>query len=342
MLRAFQAVAVAFLCLTTIAVSPVVADPPGDLDVRVELAPVAPDGLTAGAVTDFVVAFADVDPAVDGVALQAGGSIRITLPAEFANHGALPVTGSGTIPGCGPPLVTACSTAIILQGWPQSPRLPFPSVSWEADSNTIVLTATADWTPEGQGAPGPKTVHLQLFGFTNPDRPGNYDIDVAIEPDPASDRVLTGRGTAHISRGVKANVTSLSLANGAPPPPFPNTLYQTVSAGDSSLTMMLYLWAADRRPLVGASFENGSAHVRLLTDGDGHPVGPVRVAAPSGADDWSLSSTGPAVGAAAFITGYDTATMRAVLDTDANSTGTYEVVFHLFGGNSVTHRITAG
>ena len=48
---------------------------------------------------------------------------------------------------------------------------------------------------------------------------------------------------------------------------------------------------------------------------------------------------GPAVAASAFITGYDTATMRAVLQTDPAVTGTYEVTFHLFGGSSATHRI---
>jgi hypothetical protein len=341
MRRMIIAVFGACLGLTLVAIPPADADPPGALNVTAGLAPVAPDGLTAGAVTDFIVGLADIDPDVDGIGLKAGGSIRITLPDEFVNEGVLPVVGNGAIPGCGPPAITTCSTAVILQGWPQSPRLPFPDVSWEPASNTVVISATADWLPAGPAAPGPKTVHLQLFGFTNPERPGNYSIDVSVQPDPNTDHILFGRGKVRIDRNVKANVSSLSLANGGPPPPFPNTLFQTVSPGDPSLTMMLYLWAADREPLVGASFEDGAARVRLITDSAGRPVGRVKVSPPSGAEDWSLTSSGPAVEAPAFLTGYETATLRAVLETDAQSTGTYAVQFHLFGGNSITHHITA-
>lgn len=325
--------------LVAVASPPTGADRKSDLRIDIGLPPVAPDGLTTGAPTDFIIGFEDVDPNVPGVGLKAGGSVRITLPDEFVNTGDRPVSGDVTLPGCGPPLVSSCSTAVILQGWPQSVQPPFPDVHWEEETNTIVLTANADWIPVDATAPGPKTVHLQLLGFTNPTRPGKYRIDVEIQPDPNQSRVLTGHGKARITNQVKANVSSVSLANGSPPPPFPNTLFQDIESGDPSLTMMLYLWGRDLEPLVGASFEDGSHRLRLIVDSDDKPIGLVRVRAPRRAQNWSLDSLGPAVAASAFITGYDTATARAVLQTDPAVAGTYTVTFHLFGGNSITHRI---
>ena len=310
-----------------------------DLRIDIGLAPVAPDGLTAGAPTDFIVGFEDIDPNVAGVGLKAGGTVRITLPNEFVNTGDRPVTGDVTMPGCGPPLVSSCSTAVILQGWPQSVQPPFPGVHWDEATNTIVLTANADWIPIDSAAPGPKTVHLQLLGFTNPAQPGSYRLDVEIQPDPNEAHVLTGHGKASIRHQIKANVSSVSLANGSPPPPFPNTLFQDIESGDPSLTMMLYLWARDLVPLVGASFENGPQGHRLIVDADGKPIGQVVVRAPHPARNWSLDSFGPAEAASAFITGYDTAVMRAVLHTDPAVSGTFLVTFRLFGGNSTTHRI---
>lgn len=240
-----------------------------------------------------------------------------------------------------PPLVTTCSTAVLLQGWPQSPQLPFPDVEWEEATNTIVITATADWLPAGVSAPGPKQVHLMLFGFTNPDRPGRYKVDLEIQPDPASDEVLTDTGRARISNRVRPAVSSISLANGGPPPPFPNTLFQTVKAGDPSLTLLLYLWGKDAEPLVGADFEAGSDRIRPLRDVDGRRAGWIRVRPPRGARNWSLSSGGPAEPAAAFITGIDTAALTAVLHTDPDVQGDYKIRFQLRGGNSVVHTITA-
>lgn len=309
--------------------------------VRTGLAPVAPDGLSAGAITDFVITFRDLDPSVPGIGLHSGGTIRVTLPDEFVNAGALPVTGTGSIPGCAPPLVTTCSTAVVLQGWPQSPQLPFPDVKWEEATNTIVVTANADWLPAGVAAPGPKQVHLMLFGFTNPDRPGSYKVELEIQPDPTSDEVLTDTGRARVSNRVRPAVSSISLANGAPPPPFPNTLYQTVEAGDPSLTLLLYLWGKDAEPLVGADFNAGSDRFRPLRDVDGKRIGWVLVRPPQGARNWSLSSGGPATPAAAFITGIDTAALTAVLETDPGVEGDYKVRFWLQGGNTVVHTITA-
>ncbi len=231
---------------------------------------------------------------------------------------------------------------MFLQGWPQSPVLPFPDVVWDPASRTVTLVAVADWLPAGRQAPGPKQVHLQLFGFENPKRPGAYDLAVTIRPDPADDRVLHGTGRAIISPRPKANANPNSLGNGSPPPPFPNTLFQEVTPGDDSLTMTTYLWDRDAKAIVGADFVAGSATVRPIEAMDGRPIGWVRVRAPRGAENWNLRSGGPSSAVPAIITGIETGRLNAVLTTDPAVTGTYVVEISLHGGNTLRHEIVAG
>lgn len=311
------------------------------LSVSVDRASVAPDGDLAGAPTDVVVTFRPIDPSVDGVGLEAGGTIRVTMPKAFRNTGSLPVLATGAEPGCAPPLVTTCSTAVITQGWPQSPVLPFPDVTWEAETNSIVLTATAPWKPAGVAAPGPKQVHLMLFGFVNPDRPGRYRFQVEIRPDPASDQVLRGSGRLEVTRRITPSINPNSQANGAPPPPFANTLFQEVAAGDPSLTMRFFLWDRDGSAHVGVDFPAGADRVRSILDGEGRRIGSVKVFAPPGATGWSLASGGPAVEGPAFITGIPTGILTAVLQTDPDHPGEYRLRFKLRNGNTLEHVIVA-
>ena len=53
------------------------------LDVTVSKAPIAPDGTTAGADSDFVLTFIDRNPAVPGIGLMAGGFVEVELPDAF-------------------------------------------------------------------------------------------------------------------------------------------------------------------------------------------------------------------------------------------------------------------
>ena len=109
------------------------ADTP--LDVSVSRAPIAPDGTTAGAVTDFVLTFADRDPSVDGLGLPTGSPITVDLPAALVN------TGAGG------------DNAIILQGWPQSPIVPFP-YTIPVNRNQVTPTLTPDFLPRPERFPG--------------------------------------------------------------------------------------------------------------------------------------------------------------------------------------------
>ncbi len=311
------------------------------LEISITRAPVDPDGDVAGTPTDLVVTFRDIDPRIEGVGLKAGGTVEIRLPVEFVNTGRLPVAATGSAPDCAPPLVDGCSTAVFLQGWPQSPVLPFPAVAWDSTTNTIIMTAEADWFPAGMAAPGPKQVHLQLFGFDNPQRPGQYPLTVEIKPDPATDEALRGSGLVRISPRARPNINPNSLANGVPPPPFANTLYQSVNHGGSSLTMAFYLWDRQTDAYLGLGFPDGSSRNRPLLDADGRRVGSVLVSPPKNATAWSLESGGPSSLASAIITGFPTGLLTAVLHTDPSIEGTYRLDFLLFGGNSVRHTIDA-
>lgn len=328
------------LIAASFSVNPASADSGADrLRVSVDRAPVTPDGDVAGAPTDLLVTFADPDPTTPGVALKAGGTVRVRLPKAFVNEGVLPVADTGSAPDCAPPVVSACSTAVLTQGWPQSPVLPFPSVEWEADTNTIVLTANADWPSTGIEQPGPKAVHLLLLGFSNPDQAGMYRLAVEIKPDPNSDRVLRGATRTRIKRSIQPAISPNSQANGAPPPPFPNTLFQSVRPGEPSNTMTFYMWDGAGEALVGADFAPGAARMRPITDTSGQRVGSVRVRVPRGAKNWSLDSGGPSALGTAFLTGIPVGRMTAVFTTDPDVFGAYTLEFKLANGNTLEHVI---
>jgi hypothetical protein len=306
---------------------------PDSIDVATVKAPVAPDGVTAGAQTDFVISFADLDPGVPGIDLRAGGTVRITLPDAFVNTGD-PVLPSS--PACGPPLVVDCSTAVFLQGWPQSPRTDFPNVTWEAATNTFVLTAVNDWLAAPPQAPGVKQVHLIALGFLNPERPGSYPVDVTIQPDPSSPETISGSGRVRILQRNRPSINVLSTVNPGPPPPFPNSIYQTVQRADGApldlLTYGFYLWGYDREPLVGATIDMNSPRHGLIRGADGHAVGTVSISAPGGARDLALVS-GTSVEVPANITGLPVGLLRAEFSPDPDVAGDYELRFRLFGGN---------
>ncbi|MGI9597736.1 MAG: hypothetical protein ACR2QK_16350 [Acidimicrobiales bacterium] len=310
-----------------------------DLHVTIDRAPVDPDGDRNGAPTDLLVTFRNIDPAVSGVGLKAGGTIQITLPDEFIDAEGLPFAATGSSPTCAPPKISTCNTAVIVQGWPQSPVLPFPAVAWDASTNTVTVTPVVDWMPAGVEAPGPKAVHLAMFGFTNPQQAGAYRLQVRIQPDPNDDRVLTGEGRVIITKGPKPSMSAMSLAAGTPPPPFPNPLFQNVTAGSPSLPLLLYLGDKNAEAEVGATFVDGPARVRPIRNAEGRRIGLIRVNPARGARDWSLQSSGPSTLATAFLTGEPVGSMTSVLHTDPDAPGRYRIFYRIYGGNSFSQVI---
>jgi len=87
-------------------------------------APVVADGDVAGVATDLVIDLdTSLNPAVPGRTLLAGRTIKITLPDQFVDTGSLPLQDVFSSPTCIPGNLQ-CSTAVLLQGWPQHPILP--------------------------------------------------------------------------------------------------------------------------------------------------------------------------------------------------------------------------
>ncbi|MEM9656199.1 MAG: hypothetical protein AAGA65_29200, partial [Actinomycetota bacterium] len=285
-------IVVCFCLLVSTGAAAVSADT-DELRILIDRAPVDPDGDVAGAPTDLLLTFRDIDPTVEGIGLKAGGTITVTLPEGFVDSGTLPFAATGSSPTCAPPLLSTCNTAVIVQGWPQSPVLPFPSVSWDAEANAVTLTAVADWLPAGPSSPGPKAVHLAFLGVTNPERAGLYRLQMRIQPDPDEDRVLTGEGRVQITENPRPALLPISLAAGSPPPPFPNPLFQTIEAGEPSLPLLLYLSDDEANAVVDATFVDGPARVRPIRNADGRRIGLIRVQPARGAREWSLESGGP-------------------------------------------------
>jgi hypothetical protein len=252
--------------------------------------------------------------------------VSVQLPTAFVNLGELPVLSIGS-PDCGPPgNPFVCSTSVLLQGWPQSLEVPFPGVAWDEATNTITLTSTVDWG--AVDGPGVKQVHLLLFGFQNP-RPGDYDIEVTIQPNPDSGETLSGTATVHILDSVQPAIGPISVINPGPPPPFPNSRYQTVALGETPLRWGFYLWDKDGNGIVGADIvRTSNTHYRLV-DAAGGTIGEVRISTPDGAGSLSLESVEPAVAANAFASRIPTALLTLQFTPDPGVAGEYVATVQL-------------
>jgi hypothetical protein len=297
----------------------------GDLRISTVKAPVAPDGTTAGAALDFVVSFKSPNPEVDGVGMKLGGTITIELDAAFD-------LTDDQGPSVGPP-------AIILQGWPQSPRV-VPTFPYETvvAGNTITLTMTDDWAVGPPYGPGPKAVHLALLFSTNPEVAGRYSIDVAITPDPGGS-TMEGHGHINIIPNVRPSVNVVSLFSGppGPPPPFFNPLYQDVSLGDPGVQVGMYLWERGGGPASGTDLQMINADRGRLVQ-DGRTVGQVWIKSPRGATDHTLvvSTTPSPFEGPAFVTGQPTWVLVTQFTPDPAVPGDYTVTFGMNGGNTQT------
>ncbi len=312
-----------FTVALLLALLPTSAAPTGRSDdprLQVVKAPVAPDGTTAGAALDFVVNFADPDPAVPGVAMKAGGTITIELDRAFDLSGN---QGIDLPPG----------VVIILQGWPQSPRVPFPYTA-DIVGNTVTLTLTSDW-PVGTFGPGPKSVHLALLDSTNPPVAGRYSVDMTIQPGPR-EPTLERQGRIKIIDDVRASVNVVSLfSGGGPPPPFFNPLFQDVALGEAGHEVGMYLWENGGAAAEGVDVQMINPRFGRLVQ-DGRNVGRVWIRAPRHARNYTIVSTGPSVEISAFVTGVPTGLLVTQFTPDSSVAGHYSVVFRMTGGKRQT------
>ncbi len=304
-------------------------------------APIVADGDVVNAATDIVIDLdASLDPAVSGRTLLAGRTIKVTLPDEFVDTGLLPLQDIFSSPTCIPGNLQ-CSTAVLLQGWPQHPILPrvppappgvgVPQYSLNLEgTNTIVFTANVDLVPGVPlSGPGIKQIHLILKGFTNPPHPGFYPIAVEAETGPNGE-VESGTGIVHILPQVRPSINVTSAFNAGAP----NTIFQKTAPGE--LTPLPYdflLWDRTGDPLEGVTVEMVNPDYALLRQGR-RVVGHVAIETPPGATGQEVFTVEPSSVINAPISGVPTARLTAFFRV-GSATGEYVVTFAVNGGNAV-------
>lgn len=320
------------------------AETPANLVSSVIKAPVTPDGDVAGRATDLVVNF-DVpyDPAVRGRTLEPGRSIRITLPPEFVDSGEVPFLPYASDPRCGPQRL-ACSTAALLQGWPQSP-VPFDRYSVRLErGRTIVLTAREEIGYRSEFAPGIKAVHLLLHGFRNP-QPGRYPLVVEAETGPGG-AIEHGRAEVQIAGRSSPSIQVTSVFDQPAslpktvPPTRASTLYQVAAPGAAApIAYNFLLWDSAGAPMTGVVLERigGTESAYRLLRGPAE-VGTATIDAPPGATGHRLVASAPSAAISAPVSLVPAARLR-VQFTAGSVAGEYRVAFALHGGNRQELRI---
>ncbi len=301
-------------------------------------APIDPAGDVAGERTDFVINLdTTLDPAVDGRALLAGNTIKVTLPDDFEYLGG-PVTNPGPPPGC-PPAAGTCGTGVLLQGWPQNPIPPSPAnytLSLEG-THTVVYTATRDLVPgdPALNGPGIKQMHLILTNYVNP-HPGRYEFLVEAETGPGG-AVETGVGVVHVVPKPRASINVTSVFAG--PPPFANTIYQTTAVGaPAPLEWNFLVWDRTGEPAVGVTVHQVNDTTAQLKLGN-KTVGTIKIKAPAGAGGQTVSG-GPSVLIVAPVKGFPTGRLT-VQFTAGGEAGLYETTLSMNNGTEVTMYVTA-
>lgn len=311
MRRSLTLLAVATLAGTLAFATPVASET--GLPISTNKAPITPDGTTTGANTDFVVSFADLDPNVPGIDIAAGGTISLTLADGFVQDDP-----------------DAPMTLVVLQGWPQSPRRPFPDVTYDAATNTLMGKVSFDYGYQSSSSPGPKQLHAILTGFTNPG-PGSYPVMLTIDPNNGA-ATMSGAGTVQILSKARPSINAISVIN--PPPPWPNSIYQTVDLVETPLRWGFYLWDNNSVPYVGVDLRQKNRNHYSMVDVRGRSVGQVTIDAPKGASGYSIDTPeGPSEKVDGVVLGIPTGLLIAQFHPDLTTPGDYTIRWRLNNGN---------
>lgn len=297
---------------------------------RIQRAPIVFDGDVADKQADYVIdLISSEDPTVDGVDVQAGDQFRVYLPDGTMpeNLTDFPVCTLAT--DCGSPLgpcapnILGCSTAVILQGRPQSPASPFPSIDVTGD----VLTVTAN----GDYGPVAKNIHFIGKGYKNPG-PGSYKVTVAHIR--GGEVLAKGSARLRILRNIRPSINLFT--------PGQNQLLQGLDAGPI-LPWTFLVWDGEGQPFMNIMLQQQNLrHYQLRQDG--RTVGHVRIDAPDDASGYSVSkedeftSPTPVIGLGPG-SAPPPMTQRYTFQFDAGaspSNGCYRTTFKLNRGNSWT------
>ncbi|MGO9744080.1 MAG: hypothetical protein ACLPN5_21675 [Roseiarcus sp.] len=181
--RRLVPLALGLVIVTGFALGAARAEPPPTTVAR---QPMVCDGLAAGARFEAWLEFdKSFDPTEPGYSIPAGATIRIAFPTAFSPRPSL-------------------STEAVMIKWEQG-AIPasFTVASDNGDARTIVIRFAEALSPDAQGYPGLKAIHLRT-NLINPAQAGDYPIRLQF----ADAGPLTGETTAiaHIAAVPEPNV----------------------------------------------------------------------------------------------------------------------------------------
>ncbi len=257
-------------------------------------APVSFDGNVAGRPTDmvFVLVKPAADPAITGLGMQAGETLRIELPAAFQRNPRTPIREDSDV------------NLAATKGWPQAaiPQAGRYRVVYEARANSIAVRADREITIQGQTTPGIKALHLRGSTFINP-TPGRYRVGVRLL-DPRGETKRMWRGDVEILPTAPA--ARLAPSNFHLSPGTNSDFQQTAPDKDAPHPLGLLFWGEAGAPLngVGIAPRDTARYPRytgglLVQDSDNNGrldpavdrvVGGIIGSAPSGAKGQSATS----------------------------------------------------
>ena len=348
-----------------------------DIVESIVKAPVVADGDVTGKPTDYVINLSgSMDPNIAGRSLSAGGQIKVIFPPEFdlANLNPmyplldaptpLPPVSPLTDNDCVPAWLT-CTTAVILQGWPQHPYFPpaiFHTLSIDVAENALIFTAAKDMLANPPSAPGIKQLHLILNGLTNP-APGNYMIHVEAQTGPGGAWEM-GSGLLQVLPNPRpsVNITSVFVKATAgidgPPacgpgnnPPNPwNPIYQSTAVGAAApYPWTVLLWGDNAEPLNDVQLVWANPRHALVMRGS-QTIGHVYIDVPKGARNFRIDinplGCDTTMGGAPVIGATDGIGPQPVGRLDlafiaGDTPGEYRTTISLNNGNSVEFFVTA-
>ncbi len=322
-------------------------------------APITFDGHVAGQATDYVfVLVADANPAVAGLALHSGDSLRLTLPAAFKRNASVAVSADTD------------ANLVLTKGWPQGAvRLAGQyRVGYEAASNSIIVTASQSIAAEGANAPGIKVIHLRGRTFVNP-MPGDYPVTVTHA---AADGRVQARWQGQLGVLDAAPQARLAPTN-FHLPPGTNADYPSIAPGQVAPHLLgVLLWGEQGAALDGVGIAprdltrfprytggllvQDTNHDRRLDPATDKVVGGIIGAAPEGARGQAATSPIGADGSpvlsgevlrhpsypAQAAGGKPNPGLLAIEFRAGDKPGLYRPTIELIGGNSTRFTIEVG
>ena len=305
--------------------------------------PIVPDGRVAGRTTDIVINLdVNMAPTEPGLPLEAGRTIKITLPDEFVDTGSPPLGDIGSGPTCVPSNLQ-CTTAVLLQGWPQNPiRPPVAKYALSMEgTHTLVYTALEDLLPmptadPATSEPGIKQLHVLGLSWLNA-KPGIYPIKVEAETGPGG-AMHKGVGHVRIMPKTRPHIGVTSVFNPTATRR-PNTIYQSAPTNSSlPLEWNFLVWDRLGEPAIGVTVHQVNPRHAQLKQGS-KVVGTITIQAPRGASGQEVSG-GPSVLINGPVKNLPTGRLT-VQFTTGDTPGVYATTLRMNNGTSVTMYATA-